>query len=71
MNNLSVPIHQRYHAPLEDKNYINVTLPKAKLLLGCKQRLRNFPVSKIDLCSPCVDLSIKWREITYKTASFI
>ncbi|KAF7995145.1 hypothetical protein HCN44_004617 [Aphidius gifuensis] len=65
-SNLILPLHQRYHAPLNNASYINVTIPKAKLLLGCEKRIAEYPVSKIDLCSPCVDLSIKWREVPYK-----
>lgn len=62
---LKVPVHQRYrYASVNDK-YINISLPDPKLLLGCRKRLKEYRISKIDLCSPCVDVVPKWREIPY------
>ncbi|OAD59362.1 hypothetical protein WN48_09193 [Eufriesea mexicana] len=62
---LKLPIHQRYQYANENNRYINITLPKPKLLLGCKERIKEYRVSKIDLCSPCVEIIPKWREIPY------
>lgn len=62
---LKLPVHQRYrYAGVNDK-YINISLPDPKLLLGCRKRLKEYRISKIDLCSPCVDIVPKWREIPY------
>lgn len=33
--------------------------------MGCRKRLKEYRISKIDLCSPCVDIVPKWREIPY------
>ncbi|XP_046620319.1 phosphatidylinositol-glycan biosynthesis class X protein [Neodiprion virginianus] len=63
---LSLPIHQRYQFSQEYGGYIAIDIPHPKLLLGCKERLKHYRVSKIDLCSPCVDLALKWREIPFK-----
>ncbi|XP_012523233.1 uncharacterized protein LOC105829123 [Monomorium pharaonis] len=63
---LTIPIHQRYRYARETGGYVNVTLPLARLLLGCQQRIRDHRVSKIDLCEPCVGLMAKWREIPYR-----
>ncbi|KAG7208910.1 hypothetical protein KM043_015090 [Ampulex compressa] len=60
---LMVPIHQRYQYAKEYGGYENVIVPKPRLLLGCKNRIKEHRVSKIDLCSPCVDTEPKWREI--------
>jgi len=46
-----------------------VSLPEAKLLLGCRERIRDHRVSKIDLCEPCVGLMTKWREIPYRMSN--
>ncbi|XP_043250837.1 phosphatidylinositol-glycan biosynthesis class X protein [Colletes gigas] len=62
---LKLPVHQRYQYPNENNMYTTVTLPKPNLLLGCKERIREFRVSKIDLCSPCIEVVPKWREIPY------
>lgn len=62
---LKFPIHQRYQYPSENNTYMTITLPKPKLLLGCKERIKELRVSKIDLCSPCVEIVPKWREILY------
>jgi len=65
-SSLTIPIHQRYRYARETGGYVNVTLPEVKLLLGCRQRIRDHRVSKIDLCEPCVGLMAKWREIPYR-----
>ncbi|XP_060813583.1 phosphatidylinositol-glycan biosynthesis class X protein-like [Bombus pascuorum] len=62
---LKVPIHQRYQYANDSNKYINVTLPNPTLLLGCKERIKDYRVSKLDLCSPCVEIVPKWREIPY------
>ncbi|XP_011308743.1 phosphatidylinositol-glycan biosynthesis class X protein [Fopius arisanus] len=64
---LSLPVHQRYHRARKGGDFLSVIFPTPKLLLGCKNRVKEYPVSKMDLCAPCVDLSIKWREIPYET----
>ncbi|KAL6258332.1 hypothetical protein P5V15_010418 [Pogonomyrmex californicus] len=64
-SSLAIPIHQRYRYAHETGGYINVTLPEIKLLLGCRERIKDYRVSKIDLCEPCVGLVAKWREIPY------
>ncbi|XP_076684404.1 uncharacterized protein LOC143377224 isoform X2 [Andrena cerasifolii] len=63
---LKLPIHQRYLYVNENSSHSPVTLQKPSLLLGCKKRIREHRTSKIDLCSPCVQLVSKWREIPYK-----
>lgn len=68
---LTLPIHQRYQDATPDGGYVDVTLPKAQLLVGCKSRLKEHRVSKIDLCSPCVDLVPKWRTVSYETVRFL
>ncbi|XP_043272981.1 uncharacterized protein [Venturia canescens] len=65
-NFLSLLLHQRYRMPQENTPYVNITLPGPVLLLGCEERIKEYSVSKIDLCTPCVDFSLKWREIPYK-----
>ncbi|XP_015597310.1 phosphatidylinositol-glycan biosynthesis class X protein-like [Cephus cinctus] len=62
---LTIPIHQRYQNAREGGGYINVSLPSPKLLLGCKERVKGYRVSKVELCLPCADLVTKWREIPY------
>ena len=64
-SSLIIPIHQRYRYARETGGYVNVTLPMVRLLLGCRQRIRDHRVSKVDLCEPCVSLMAKWREIPY------
>ncbi|XP_012254704.2 uncharacterized protein LOC105685305 [Athalia rosae] len=64
--NLSLPVHQRYQFARADGDYLDVLIPQPKLLLGCKNRIKEYRVSNIDLCAPCVDLARKWREIPYK-----
>ncbi|KYM95666.1 PREDICTED: uncharacterized protein LOC108780134 [Cyphomyrmex costatus] len=64
-SSLTIPIHQRYRYAHKSGDYVNVTLPEVKLLLGCRKRIRDHRVSKIDLCKPCVELMAKWREIPY------
>lgn len=59
------PIHQRYQYASDANEYANVTLPKPNLLLGCKHRIKEYRISTIDLCSPCVEVANKWREIPY------
>ncbi|XP_076280958.1 uncharacterized protein LOC143209351 [Lasioglossum baleicum] len=59
------PIHQRYQYASGTNEYVNVTLPKPNLLLGCKNRIKEYRISTIDLCSPCVEVANKWREIPY------
>ena len=66
---LKLPIHQRYLYVNENSSHSTVTLQKPSLLLGCKKRIREHRTSKIDLCSPCVQLVSKWREIPYKVHS--
>lgn len=68
-NILNLPLHQRYQRASYDESYLSIVLPKPKLLLGCKKRIKEYPVSKLDLCYPCVNFSIKWREILYETVS--
>ncbi|XP_071576584.1 phosphatidylinositol-glycan biosynthesis class X protein [Temnothorax nylanderi] len=65
-SSLTIPVHQRYRYAHETGGYVNVTLPEPKLLLGCRERVRDHRVSKIDLCEPCVSLMTKWREIPYR-----
>lgn len=60
-----LPIHQRYQYATESNGYITIALPEPRLLLGCKERIKEYRPSKIDLCSPCVELVPKWREISY------
>lgn len=62
---MKLPIHQRYQYASSINRYVNITLPKPKLLIGCRKRINEYRVSKIDLCSPCVELVPKWREIPY------
>ncbi|XP_054014855.1 phosphatidylinositol-glycan biosynthesis class X protein [Hylaeus anthracinus] len=62
---LMFPIHKRYQYPSENNTYMTITLPKPNLLLGCKERIRKYRISKIDLCSSCAEVVPKWREITY------
>lgn len=62
---LKVPIHQRYQHANDSNKYMNITLPNPTLLLGCKERIKDYRVSKLDLCSPCVEIVSKWREIPY------
>lgn len=62
---MKLPVHQRYQYASSINRYMNITLPKPKLLIGCKKRINEYRVSKIDLCSPCVELVPKWREIPY------
>ncbi|XP_050586526.1 phosphatidylinositol-glycan biosynthesis class X protein-like isoform X2 [Bombus affinis] len=62
---LKVPIHQRYQHANDSNKYMNITLPNPMLLLGCKERIKDYRVSKLDLCSPCVEIVSKWREIPY------
>lgn len=62
---LQLPIHQRYQYARDGGGYTNVSMPRPKLLLGCKDRIKGHRISKINLCSPCVDLMPKWREIPY------
>ncbi|XP_034938467.1 uncharacterized protein [Chelonus insularis] len=66
-NEFKLTLHQRYQRARYNEEYINVTLSKPKLLFGCKQRIREYSVSIIDLCQPCVELALKWREIPYTT----
>ncbi|KAF7379400.1 hypothetical protein HZH66_014771 [Vespula vulgaris] len=61
----SLPIHQRYQYPKENGDYENIILKKPILLIGCKQRIKEYRVSKIDLCPLCANMMIKWREIPY------
>ncbi|XP_076765716.1 GPI alpha-1,4-mannosyltransferase I, stabilizing subunit isoform X2 [Xylocopa sonorina] len=63
--NVSLPVHQRYQYATENNKYANITLPKPKLLLGCKERIKEYRISKLDLCSPCAEIVSKWREIPY------
>lgn len=62
---LRIPIHQRYQYARKNGGYVNVILHKPKVLLGCKDRVKNHRVSKINLCEPCVNLAVKWRNIPY------
>jgi len=66
---LSIPVHQRYQYAHEIGGYVNVTLPMPKLLLGCRERIKEYRVSKTNLCEPCVNQAIKWREIPYHMLS--
>ncbi|XP_029053693.1 uncharacterized protein LOC114881164 isoform X1 [Osmia bicornis bicornis] len=62
---MKLPVHQRYQYASKNNRYVNITLPKPKLLLGCRKRIKEYRISKIDLCSPCTKLIPKWREIPY------
>ncbi|KAI4481747.1 hypothetical protein M0804_009268 [Polistes exclamans] len=62
---MSLPIHQRYQYPKENGDYENVVLEKPSLLLGCKQRIREYRISKINLCPLCAGMMVKWRELPY------
>ncbi|KOC64621.1 Phosphatidylinositol-glycan biosynthesis class X protein [Habropoda laboriosa] len=62
---MKIPIHQRYQYANRNNRYMNITLPRPKLLLGCKQRIREYRISKTDLCSSCAETASKWREIPY------
>ncbi|KYN41337.1 Phosphatidylinositol-glycan biosynthesis class X protein [Trachymyrmex septentrionalis] len=68
-SSLTIPVHQRYQYAYETGGYVNVTLPEVKLLLGCRKRIKDHRVSKIDLCEPCVGLMAKWREIPYRMSN--
>ncbi|XP_076228629.1 uncharacterized protein LOC116426132 [Nomia melanderi] len=59
------PVHLRYQYANDINTYMNIIIPKPKLLLGCKKRIKEYRVSTIDLCSPCVEIINKWREIPY------
>ncbi|XP_046831310.1 uncharacterized protein LOC124429740 [Vespa crabro] len=61
----SLPIHQRYQYPKENGDYENIVLKKPVLLIGCKQRIKEYRVSKIDICPLCASMMTKWREIPY------
>lgn len=65
LSSLMIPLHQRYRYARETSGYIDAIVPEPKLLLGCQKRIRDHRVSKTDLCEPCVNLAIKWREIPY------
>lgn len=58
-------LHQRYQRARDHENYVNVTLPNPKLLLGCRERIKEYPVSKINICESCAKLIYKWREIPF------
>ncbi|XP_076245187.1 GPI alpha-1,4-mannosyltransferase I, stabilizing subunit [Calliopsis andreniformis] len=62
---LKLPIHQRYQYASKNSSYMTIILPKPILLLGCKDRIKEYRISKIDLCSPCAEVVTKWREIPY------
>ncbi|XP_033215651.1 uncharacterized protein LOC117171957 isoform X2 [Belonocnema kinseyi] len=62
---LNLPIHQRYHAAREGGGYVELRIPKPKLLLGCDERIKENRISKLKFCSPCFDLAEKWREVPY------
>ncbi|XP_015186735.1 PREDICTED: uncharacterized protein LOC107071865 isoform X2 [Polistes dominula] len=64
---MSLPIHQRYQYPKENGDYETVVLRKPSLLLGCKERIKEYRVSKINLCPLCADKMVKWRELPYNT----
>ncbi|XP_058803318.1 phosphatidylinositol-glycan biosynthesis class X protein [Phymastichus coffea] len=63
---LEIPIHQRYRLASQNGQPVNVSIPKPKLLIGCKDRLKEHRVSKIQICWPCIEFSKKWREIPYR-----
>ncbi|XP_017876354.1 uncharacterized protein LOC108622784 [Ceratina calcarata] len=67
--NVSIPVHHRYQYANGSQKYMHTTLPKPKLLLGCKQRIKEYRVSKLDLCVPCAEIMPKWREIPYAMAT--
>jgi phosphatidylinositol glycan class X len=62
---LSIPIHQRYQYARETGGYANTTLPMPRLLLGCREKIKEYRVSKLNLCKPCINQTTKWREIPY------
>ncbi|XP_031778645.1 phosphatidylinositol-glycan biosynthesis class X protein isoform X2 [Nasonia vitripennis] len=63
---LSIPIHQRYQFATSNGEPSNVTLPRPKLLIGCRDRLKEHRVSKLKICWPCVEYSKKWRDLSFK-----
>lgn len=65
-SNLMIPLHQRYRYAHETGGYVEAIVPEPKVLLGCRERIRNHRVSKTDLCEPCVSLAVKWREIPHR-----
>ncbi|KAK0174776.1 hypothetical protein PV327_010506 [Microctonus hyperodae] len=69
INILNVKLHQRYQRARDHESYVNVTLPNPKILLGCRERIKEYPVSKIDICESCAKLIYKWREIPYHMKS--
>ncbi|XP_072745690.1 phosphatidylinositol-glycan biosynthesis class X protein [Anoplolepis gracilipes] len=69
LSTLMIPLHQRYRYARETGGYVDVIVPEPKLLLGCRERVRDHRVSKLDLCEPCVNLAIKWREIPYRMSN--
>ncbi|KAL7303615.1 hypothetical protein TKK_0003762 [Trichogramma kaykai] len=62
---LSFPIHQRYHFSNPSGEPVDVTLARPVLLLGCKERIKDHRVSKAKICSPCSELTKKWRDVYY------
>jgi len=69
-SSLTIPLHQRYRYARETNNgYVDVIVPKPKLLLGCRERIKDHRVSKTDLCEPCDNLVAKWREIPYRMSN--
>ncbi|KAK2581047.1 hypothetical protein KPH14_006090 [Odynerus spinipes] len=64
---MTLPIHQRYLYPKENGAYEDIILKKPNLLISCKKRIRDYRVSKLDLCPLCASLALKWREIPYTT----
>lgn len=62
---LTLPIHQRYHEARDGGGYVELKIPKPKLLIGCEERVKDYRVSKTELCAPCSDLVDKWREIPF------
>lgn len=62
---LTIPVHQRYQYARETGSYVGVLLPEPQLFLGCRGRIKDHRISKMDLCEPCVSLTTKWRQIPY------
>ncbi|XP_011506401.1 PREDICTED: uncharacterized protein LOC105368916 [Ceratosolen solmsi marchali] len=63
---LIIPVHQRYHLASRSGEFINITLPQPKLLIGCPDRLKEHRVSTTVICWPCSEYVKKWRDIYYR-----
>lgn len=66
---LSVPVHQRYRFATKTGKSVYFEIPHPVVLLGCKDRLKEHRVSKIRICSPCIEYVKKWRDVIYTWVS--